>query len=425
MKKYLTVVLAVLTAAAIAVLCALWLTAEHSPRFSDVRRSNPYRMYILDLVDEGILSGREDGTFGVEESVDRREVMELLLKVTGVEAESLAEDAVDHKLVYWFEEAGLEEPATRLETARMAARALDLLPLSGESPYQDCDDGYVVKLQEKGVWDCGDKFRPDDPVTRGELAELLWNMERVDVAVGAFRYNGYWVDPLEGVPLNSYDKSQFGWGGIGLGYSGMDYDVVQGVDVSRYQGEIDWEQVRDVGIEFAIVRVGGRFINSGGLYDDRLYRENIEGALEAGLDVGVYFFSQAISKEEGIEEAEYVLSLIEGYDLTMPVVMDWEPLGGVEARTYGVEPKKITQAIRGFCDRIREAGYEPMLYFNSHSAYARMDLRELTDIKFWFAQYNDVPTFYYHFDMWQYSDRGMVDGIDGEVDLNLYFRPCP
>ena len=115
-------------------------------------------------------------------------------------------------------------------------------------------------------------------MTRGELAELLWNMERVDVTVGAFRYNGYWVDPLEGVPLNSYDKSQFGWGGIGLGYSGLDYDVIQGVDVSRYQGEIDWEQVRDVGIEFAIVRVGGRFINSGGLYDDRLYRENIEGA---------------------------------------------------------------------------------------------------------------------------------------------------
>lgn len=425
MKKYLTVVLAVLTAAAIAVLCAVWLAAEPSPRFSDVRRSEPYRTYILDLVDEGIMNGREDGTFGVKESASRREVMELLLKVTGAEVGNLAEDAVDHKLVYWFEEAGLEEPATRLETARMAARALDLLPLSGESPYQDCDDGYVVKLQEKGVWDCGDKFRPDDPVTRGELAELLWNMERVDVAVGAFRYNGYWVDPLEGVPLNSYDKSQFGWGGIGLGYSGMDYDVVQGVDVSRYQGEIDWEQVRDVGIEFAIVRVGGRFINSGGLYDDRLYRENIEGALEAGLDVGVYFFSQAISKEEGIEEAEYVLSLIEGYDLTMPVVMDWEPLGGVEARTYGVEPEEITRAIRGFCDRIREAGYEPMLYFNSHSAYTRMDLRELTDIKFWFAQYNDVPTFYYHFDMWQYSDRGMVDGIDGEVDLNLYFRPCP
>lgn len=423
MKKYLTVVLAALTAAVIAVLCALWLTVEPSPRFSDVRRSNPYRAYILDLVNEGVMSGREDGTFGVKESVSRREVMELLLNVTGVEVELLAEDAVDHKLVYWFEEEGSEEPATRLETAQMAARALDLLPLSGESPYEDCDDGYVVKLQEKGVWNSGTKFRPDDPVTRGELAELLWNMERVDVTEGAFRYNGYWVDPLEGVPLNSYDKSQFGWGGTGLNYSGVDYDVIQGVDVSRYQGEIDWERVRDVGIEFAIVRVGGRFINSGGLYDDRLYRENIEGALEAGLDVGVYFFSQAISEAEGVEEAEYVLSLIEGYDLTMPVVMDWEPLGGVEARTYGVEPKEITQAVRGFCDRIREAGYEPMLYFNSHSAYARMDLRELTDIKFWFAQYNDVPTFYYHFDMWQYSDRGLVDGIDGEVDLNLYFRP--
>ncbi len=423
MKKYLTVVLSVLTAVVIAVLCGLWLTAEPVPRFSDIKRSNPYREYILDLVNEGVMTGREDGTFGVNEEVSRREVMELILKVAGVEVDVLAEDAVTHKLVYWFEEEGAEEPATRLETARMAARALDLLPLSGESPYEDCDDGYVVKLQEKGVWDCGSEFRPEETVTRGELAALLWSMERLDVTEGAFRYNGYWVDPLEGVPLNAYDKEQFGWGRIGFDYTGPGYDVMQGVDVSRYQGDIDWNKVKEFGMEFAIVRVGGRFINSGGLYDDRLYRENIEGALEAGLDVGVYFFSQAISEEEGIEEAEYVLSLIEGYDLTMPVVMDWEPLGGDEARTYGVEPKEITRAIRGFCGRIREAGYEPMIYFNSHSAYARMDLRELTDIKFWFAQYNDVPTFYYHFDMWQYSDQGMVDGINGEVDLNLYFRP--
>lgn len=423
MKKYLTAAAAVLTAAVLAVLCALWLTVEQTPRFSDVRRNDPNRGYILDLVDEGIMTGREDGTFGAKESVSRREVMALLLAVTGVETDHLAEDAVTHKLVYRFEEGGLDEPASRLETAQMAARALDLLPLSGDSPYEDCDDGYVVKLWEKGVWDCGSKFRPDEPITRGELAALLWSMERVDLSEGAFRYNGYWVDLLDGVPLNQYDRAQFGWSGAELEYSGADYDVIQGVDVSRYQGEIDWERVRDVGIEFAIVRVGGRFINSGGFYEDRLYRGNIEGALEAGLDVGVYFFSQAISEEDGIEEAEYVLSLIEGYDLTMPVVMDWEPSGGADGRTYGVEPQEITAAVRGFCDRIREAGHEPMIYFNANTAYARMDLRELTDIKFWFAQYNDVPTFCYHFDMWQYSDRGMVDGIPAEVDLNLYFRP--
>ena len=423
MKTYLTAALAILTAAVIAVLCAFRLTAEQTPRFSDVRRNSPYREYILDLVNEGIMTGREDGTFGVDETVSRREVMELLLTVTGVEVKSLEEDAVTNKLVYRFEEEGLDQPVTRLETAQMAARSLDLLPLSGESPYSDCEDGYVVKLQEKGVWDCGNEFCPDEPITRGELAALLWGMERVDVSEGAFRYNGYWVDPLEGVPLNQYDRAQFGWNGAELDYSGADYDVRQGVDVSRYQGEIDWELVRDAGIEFAIVRVGGRFINSGGFYEDRLYRENIEGALEAGLDVGVYFFSQAVSAEEGIEEAEYVLSLIEGYDLTMPVVMDWEPSGGIDGRTYGVEPQEITAAVRGFCDRIREAGYEPMIYFNSNTAYARMDLRELTDIRFWFAQYNDVPTFYYHFDMWQYSDRGMVDGIPAEVDLNLYFCP--
>jgi hypothetical protein len=323
-----------------------------------VRFRNPYRDYIVDLVKEGIMAGQEDGTFGVEDPVSRREAMELLLTVTGGKTEPLAESAVDNRLVYTVDENTLLQAVTRLETAQMAARALDLLPFGGESPYSDCEDGYVVKLWEKGVWDAGSEFYPDDTMTRGELAKLLWNMERVDVSVGAFRYNGYWVELLEGVPLNSYDRSAFGWDGTELAYTGTDADVMHGVDVSRYQGEIDWEQVRDSGIEFAIVRVGGRFMNSSGFYEDRLYRENIEGANAAGVAVGAYFFSQAISAEEGLEEAEYVLSLIEGYDLSMPVVMDWEPSGGAEGRTYGVGIPEITAAVRAFCDRIRAAGHE-------------------------------------------------------------------
>ena len=423
MKKCLAVVLALLLAAVIAVGCAFRLATEDIPRFSDVRLRNPYRDYIVDLVQEGVMAGREDGTFGVEESVSCREVMELLLTVTGVKVDELAEDAVNNRVVPLVVEAALNQPVTRLETAQMAARALDLLPLGGASPYGDCDDGYVVKLWEKGVWDAGSEFRPDDTMTRGELAMLLWHMERVDVSVGTFRYNGYWVETLEGVPLNSYDLGEFGWAGTDLTYTGTDAEVMRGIDVSRYQGEIDWEQVRASGMEFAIVRVGGRYINSGGFYEDRLYRENIAGATAAGLSVGVYFFSQAVSAEEGLEEAEYVLSLIEGYELAMPVVMDWEPLGGSDARTYGAGIVEITEAVRAFCDCIREAGHEPMIYFNANSAYARMDLRELVDLKFWFAQYNDVPTFQYHFDMWQYSDKGQVPGIEGAVDLNLYFLP--
>ena len=423
MKKWLTIILAMVAAGAIAAAGALWLVAEPAPRFSDVRRNDPYRRYILELVEEGIVDGREDGSFGVQEEVTRREAMELLLKAMGIKCDSLPEDAVEHRLVYWYEEDRADGIATRLECAQMAARGLDLLPLSGESPYADCNDGYAVKLQEKGIWDAGSEFRPEEPMTRGELAMLLWKIRNTDASVGAFRYNGYWVELLDGVPLNEYERAEFGWNGDVLDYTGAGYDVLHGVDVSRYQGEIDWNRVRDAGIEFAIVRVGGRLINSGGLYEDRLYRENIEGAVEAGLDVGVYFFSQAVSAEEGLEEAEYVLSLLEGCDLTMPVVMDWEPLGGTEARTYGVEPAEITAAIRTFCDRIREAGYEPMIYVNAQNAYTRMDLRDLSDIRLWYAQYSDVPVFRYHFDLWQYSARGRVDGIEGDVDLNLCFRP--
>ena len=106
----------------------------------------------------------------------------------------------------------------------------------------------------------------------------------------------------------------------------------------------------------------------------------------------------------------------------MPVIMDWEHLDGSESRVYGVEPDQVTASMRAFCDRVRQAGYEPMIYMNSYCGYIKMDLRQLTDVGFWFAQYAPEPVFRYHFDLWQYTDRGQVDGIDGNVDRNLYFQ---
>lgn len=360
-----------------------------------------------------------------EEPVSRREVMELILRVIGAEAGELSVSAVDNELVYHFtfDDAALEQAATRLETAQMAARALKLLPIVGESPYSDCGDGYVVKLREKGIWGEGDTFRPEDAVRMNELADLLREMDRANLAVSAFRYAGYWVEELEGVSLNEYELTSFSLREDGVFYEDENYTVLRGIDVSEFQRTIDWEAVKADGIDFAIIRAGGRLMQSGGLYADKCFEDNVRGALAAGLQVGVYFFSQAISAEEGLEEAEMVLSMLEGYDITMPVVMDWERLGGSDVRTYGVGADRVTAAAIAFCDRVREAGYTPMIYMNSYCGYTKLDLRDLTDVELWFAEYDSVPTFRYHFTMWQYSAQGRVAGINGNVDMNLYFVP--
>jgi len=411
-------------AAVLLILLCVASGAGAAPRFSDVDRRDPNFPYIMELARAGVLKGREDGTFAPDDPVSRRELMEFLLELIGEGDADPEQAAVEHRLVYVYEETRADKPVTRLEAAQMIARALDLLPLAGESPYADCGDGYVVKLWEKGIWDSGTRFRPGELLTRGELAGLLWRAQRADLSVQAFRYSNYWVEMLEGVPLCRYDAADFAWTEHGVEYTGQDYRVVRGVDVSGFQGEIDWDLVKADGIDFAMIRVGGRFLNSGGLYDDSFFARNVEGALAAGLQVGVYFFSQAITPEEGVEEAEFVLEKLGDYPITMPVVVDWEYLGGSEARTYGVEPEQITAAVAAFCDRVAEAGHTPMMYLNGYCGYIKMDLRQLAHVPIWFAQYSDAPRFAYHFSMWQYTDSGQVDGIPAPVDLNLYFLPA-
>ena len=419
MKKYIS---AAVMAVLILILCCASTLLVREALITDVEQSDPNYPFIVELAQDGILSLYLDNTFRAHEPVSRRTAMEEMLEAIDAVGLPLEEAAVLHRLVYTFEEDGLDEPVTRVEAAGMAARALDLLPMAGKSPYTDCEDGYVVRLWEERVWICGDQFRPDDILTRGELAGLLWHIDHAGSPAEAFRYSGYWVKELEGVEPYSYDETAFTDCNGVVDYTGEGYTVLQGVDVSGFQGDIDWERVKADGIDFAIIRVGGRFMQSGGIYDDSYFERNVEGALAAGLQVGVYFFSQAISAEEGLEEAEYILARLGDYPITMPVAMDWEHLDGSNSRVYGVEPAQITAAVRAFCDRIREAGHRPMVYMNSYCGYIKMDLRELTDVEFWFAQYTPIPVFRYHFDMWQYTDQGRVDGISGNVDRNLYFQ---
>lgn len=415
--------------------------AEEPKSFSDVGEGDWFYSFVSDLSAQGVISGYPDGTFQPQNDVTVGEALSLVLLAAGHEMQQptgehwssgLAAYAVKNAYCTSALTQDLDAPITRLDVAQLAAKALKLVPPKGyETAFADTDDGYVNALYQKNILAGeldGDVriFKPDAPITRAEVSAIVWNIRNTDVHAGQIETEYYYVDVLEGVEGNGYDPECFQLDEKGrMDYIHPDVETMQGVDVASFQGDIDWEKVKADGIDFAMIRVGGRGYTEGKLYDDKKFEENIQGALEAGLEVGVYFFSQAVNLDEALEEAQYVLEELEPYAgaISFPVVFDWEDFGNSTYRTYRLDSDVLGACANLFCDMMKAAGYQPMIYFNRYGGYRSYDLRQVVDYQFWFAQYistTDVPTFYYDFDMWQYSDKGKVDGIPAEVDLNLY-----
>ena len=197
-------------------------------------------------------------------------------------------------------------------------------------------------------------------------------------------------------------------------------DSWPGIDVSAFQGEIDWEQVADSGIRFAIVRLGYRgWGKAGKMVVDEYAAANLEGARQAGLQVGAYFFSQALTIDEVDQEIDLILSILGDFQLDMPIVFDWE-IPVPEARTVNMDPRTLTELQKHFCNVMSARGYQPMIYFNWNMSSNLLYLHELEDYPFWLALYQDRMTYPYRVEMWQYTDRGRVPGINGDVDINVY-----
>lgn len=197
---------------------------------------------------------------------------------------------------------------------------------------------------------------------------------------------------------------------------------ILGIDVSSHQGIIDWAQVAGTDVKFVMVRIGYRGYMVSDICEDSMWRTNVAGAKENGLMVGAYFFSQAISVEEALEEAAFVLQQLDGMALDLPVVFDWEPIGET-TRTAQVDAQTLNACAIAFCEAIRKAGYEPMVYFNIDLSSRLLDLVQMQQqgYPFWLAMYSTQMTYPYRVDMWQYTNSGSVAGIDGDVDLNLLF----
>lgn len=234
-----------------------------------------------------------------------------------------------------------------------------------------------------------------------------------------------WMTPLEGVDVNDIAQGEIvKYNGVPK-YVGDAYTTLRGVDVSEHQYEIDWKAVADSGVDFAYIRIGYRGYTKGGLFEDPYFKANIEGAKANGLKTGVYFFSQAITVTEAIEEAEYVVKLLGDYTVDLPIIYDWEKMeeAGADARTYQLDSDILDACAVAFCETIKNAGYEPGVYFNRYIGYYGYDLSRLTAYKFWLAVPGDFPDFYYATDIWQYSFEETVPGISTPTDMNLMFIP--
>ena len=233
--------------------------------------------------------------------------------------------------------------------------------------------------------------------------------------------NGNVIPVYSDVELSSLDPSLFFVDENGrMQYNDPAVKVYTGIDVSVFQGEVDFSAVKADGIDFVMLRVGYRgYGEKGSLNEDENFRKNCESACAAGLKVGAYFFSQAISPEEAAEEAEYVLSIIKDYNITYPVAYDWEAIDYDEARTDGLDNEMITKCACAFCDKIAAAGYDTVVYFNRSLGYFSYDLSLVKNHYFWLAEYGGTPSFIYDFRIWQYTKTGSVSGITGDVDLNI------
>lgn len=229
-----------------------------------------------------------------------------------------------------------------------------------------------------------------------------------------FDENGALVKEESGSGSNSGST-----GGNTGGSSGGGTNWVKGVDVSKYQGNIDWNKVKASGIEFAIIRVGYRGYGTGVLVEDSTFRQNIKGATAAGLKVGLYFYSQAINETEAVEEASMVISLCQGYNISYPIYFDTEKVAGDTGRADNISRAQRTANAVAFCETIRNSGYKAGVYSYASWFYNQLNMASLSPYSIWIAQYRDQLSFDYNYDIWQYSSTGTVPGIPKPTDMNV------
>lgn len=260
---------------------------------------------------------------------------------------------------------------------------------------------------ETGTWNLLREYFPDEVVFTDGTKYTYIGVNK-DLKLNTLKNESFERDPLTGY-LKYINED-------GTSTSHM------GIDVSTFQKEVNWQQVKDSGIEFVIIRCGFRgYGSAGNLVEDSMFRQHIEGATAVGLEVGIYFFTQALTEDEAREEADFLLDIVKDYDYSGPIVIDIEPATS-QWRTYGLSGDQITANVIAFCERIKEAGRTPMIYSGIKYFIRMMNYEQLEPYAKWYAYYNDPLYFPYEISIWQYSMNGTVPGIEGDVDLDIIFE---
>lgn len=435
-------------AAAMLALCLLCTGAFAD--FTDVPNDAWYAEAVSWAQANGIMDGVSEGSFAPDGAVTRAMLVTILYRLSGspdmpesdwgYAYEDVDASAWYATAVYWARMNGVADGVsdtqfdpdgdiTREQLVTMLYRYAGASAIGGALSFYDAASvsSWAVEAvswaSAEGIVSGreGNLFDPQGGATRAECAAILMRYDAIqpEETPETPEVPEYTPD-LESIPTNSYDEDEFYIDDEG--YLRYGSDSLVGIDVSYHQGEIDWEAAAADGIEFAIIRVGYRGYSEGEIFQDPYFEANIEGALANGLDVGIYFFSQALTVEEALEEAEVTLDWISGYDITGPVVFDWERIEYDSGRTANVSGVTVTDCAIAFCEAVEAAGYQPMCYGSPTTVNEDLYIDRLLDYPFWLANYTRdwaVTTYPYHYDMWQYSSSGSVDGIEGNVDLNV------
>lgn len=232
-----------------------------------------------------------------------------------------------------------------------------------------------------------------------------------------------WTDILENAAKNKYVAGGFRKEDEKLQYYSNNRKISSfGIDVSKYQGTIDWKQVKDAGVEFAMIRMGVRGYSSGKVVIDETYQSNMQGAIENDIPVGIYFYSQAVTKEEAVEEANYAVAAVQNITLSYPIVFDTEEIMNDTARTDHISKEQLTECARFFCDTVKNYGYKPMIAATKKQFAQKLDVSMLAGYDLWLMDdFDEMSDFPYQYTMWQYDTNGSIPGINGNVDLNISF----
>ena len=302
-------------------------------------------------------------------------------------------------------EAPAPSPAPTAEPTPAPTEAPTPAPTEAPTPAPDPTAGWPETIEAKDLASYGFAVESHEQTT-----VLYTGWQTIDG-------NTYYYDPATHQPVTGTQVIQ---GDIySFSSSGVLGQKARGIDVSKFQGTIDWNAVAADGITFAIIRCGYRGYGSGALVEDATFRRNIQGATAAGIQVGVYFYSQAIDEAEAVEEASMVLSLVQGYSLPYGVYFDTEKVAGDTGRADGISAAQRTANAVAFCETIRNAGYTPGVYSYASWFYNSLNFANISKYRTWIAQYRDTLDFAYSYNIWQYSSQGSVSGIKGNVDMNL------